>query len=57
MVLRFDLLAERAGQPAAFDGEAVIALQAGRGGEAVSAVRRCTGATTVSVASARHDRR
>ena len=32
MVLRFDLLAERAGQPAAFDGEAAIALQAGRGG-------------------------
>ena len=26
MVLRFDLLAERAGQPAAFGGEAVIAL-------------------------------
>ena len=41
MVLRFDLLAERAGQPAAFDGEAVIALQAGAGGAAVSAVRRC----------------
>jgi hypothetical protein len=55
MVLRFDLLAERAGQPAAFDGEAVIALRADSGGAAVSAVRRC--ATTVSVASARHDRR
>jgi hypothetical protein len=35
MVLRFDFLAERAGQPAAFDGEAVIELQAGRGGAAV----------------------
>jgi hypothetical protein len=55
MVLRFDLLAERGGQPAAFDGEAVIALQASSGGAAVSTVRRC--ATTVSVASARHDRR
>jgi hypothetical protein len=54
MVLRFDLLAERAGQPAAFDGEAVIALPAASGGVAVSAVRRC--ATPVSVASARHDR-
>jgi hypothetical protein len=38
MVLHFDLLTERAGQPAAFDGEAVIALQAGEGGAAVSAV-------------------
>jgi hypothetical protein len=55
MVLRFDLLAERAGQPAAFDGEAVVALRDGEGGVAVSAVRRC--ATTVSVASVRHDRR
>jgi hypothetical protein len=53
MVLRFDLLAERAGQPAAFNGEAVIALQANNSGAAVSAVRRC--ATPVSVASARHD--
>jgi hypothetical protein len=55
MVLRFDLLAERDGQRAAFDGEAVIALHGDSGGAAVSAVRRC--ATTVSVASARHDRR
>ena len=55
MVVRFDLLAEHAGQPAAFDGEAVIALRDGEGGAAVSAVRRC--ATTVSVASVRHDRR
>jgi hypothetical protein len=46
MVLRFDLLAERAGQSANFDGEAVIALQAGAGGAAVSAVRRCTDRTT-----------
>jgi hypothetical protein len=41
MVLRFDLVAERAGQPRAFDGEVVIALQAGAGGAAVAAVRRC----------------
>jgi hypothetical protein len=46
MVLRFDLLAEHAGQSATFDGEAVIALQAGAGGAAVSAVRRCTNRTT-----------
>ena len=48
------LVAELAGQPDAFDGEAVIALQAGSGGNAVSAVRRC--ATTARVVSARHDR-
>ena len=54
MVLRFDLLAKRAGQPAAFDGEAMIALQPGDGGAAVSAVRHCV--TPISVASARHDR-
>jgi hypothetical protein len=57
MVLRFDLLAERAGQPAAFDGEAVVALQAGAGGAAVSAMRRCTGGTThrsAAVANAGH---
>jgi hypothetical protein len=55
MVLRFDLLAERAGQPTAFDGEAVIELQAGWGGMAVSAVWRCT-TTTIDMASAGHDR-
>ena len=54
MVLRFDLLAERAGQPAAFDGEAVIVLQPDSGGAAVTAVRHCV--TPISVASARHDR-
>jgi hypothetical protein len=54
MILRFDLVAELAGQPAAFDGEAVIALQAAGGGNAVSAVRRC--ASPVGVASATHDR-
>ena len=55
MVLRFDLLAERAGQPAAFDGEAVIALQSGEERAAVSAVRRCA-TMTVDAASAGHDR-
>jgi len=41
MTLRFDLVAENAGQPAAFDGEALVYLQAGRGGAAVNAIRRC----------------
>lgn len=41
MVLRFDLVAEPAGQPARFDGEVIIDLTAGVGGSAVSAVRRC----------------
>lgn len=41
MILRFDLLAEPVGQPAAFDSEAVIALQPADGGPSVSAVRRC----------------
>jgi hypothetical protein len=49
MVLRFDLLAERAGQPAAFDGEVVIALQPVSGSTTVSAVRRCV---TVAVDAA-----
>lgn len=41
MTLRFDLVAEAQGHPPAFDGEAVVDLQAGRGGQAVNAVRRC----------------
>jgi hypothetical protein len=41
MVLRFDLVAEPVGQPARFDGEVVIDLNAGVGGAAISAVRRC----------------
>ncbi len=51
MVLRFDLLAEGAGQPAAFVGEAAISLQAGAGGAAVSALRRCTHRATSRSAS------
>jgi len=44
MRLMFDLVAEPAGQPAAFEGEAVVDLRAGPAGtrgKAVAAVRRC----------------
>jgi len=41
MTLRLDLIAEPVGEPAAFDGEAVIDLQAGLGGRAVNVVRQC----------------
>lgn len=41
MTVRFDLLAERAGEPARFDGEAVIDLRRGGGREALTAMRRC----------------
>jgi hypothetical protein len=50
MVLRFDLLAERAGQPATFDGEVMIDLQSHSGGATVSTVRRCA-TMTVDAAS------
>lgn len=43
MVLRFDLLPEGRGEPAVFDGSAVFDLQAGMGGGALAAVRRCAG--------------
>jgi hypothetical protein len=43
MTLKFDLVREPAGKPAALDGEAVIDLQAGAGGRAVRAVRLCAG--------------
>ncbi|WP_422030304.1 hypothetical protein [Reyranella sp.] len=56
MRLRFDLVAEPTGQPAAFDGEAVVDLQAGPAemrGKAVAAVRGCaTGGAPQSVALA-----
>jgi hypothetical protein len=45
------LLAERAGQPATFDGEVMIALQPRRGDAAVSIVRRCA-TMTVDAAGA-----
>lgn len=43
MELRFDLVQEAPGQAPSFDGSVVVDLQAGRGGAAVAAVRRCTG--------------
>jgi hypothetical protein len=56
MRLRFDLVAEPPGTPAAFDGEAVVDLQggpAGTRGKAVAAVRRCaTGQAPQTVALA-----
>jgi hypothetical protein len=56
MRLRFDLVAEPPGAPAAFDGEAVVDLQggpAGTRGKAVAAVRRCaTGPAPQTVALA-----
>lgn len=56
MRLRFDLVAEPPGTPAAFDGEAVVDLQggtAGTRGKAVTAVRRCaTGPAPQTVALA-----
>ena len=39
--LRFDLVQEPIGQAPSFDGSAVVDLQAGPGGRAVTAVRRC----------------
>jgi len=56
MRLRFDLVGEPAGQPAAFDAEAVVDLHAAPAdarGKAVAAVRRCaTGVPPQSVALA-----
>ena len=43
MELRFRLVKVPHGQAPAFDGFAVVDLQAGRGGAAVAAVRRCAG--------------
>jgi hypothetical protein len=43
MELRFHLVQAAQGQTPAVDGTAVINLQAGRGGTAVAAVRRCAG--------------
>jgi hypothetical protein len=48
--LRFDLAQELRGQAAGFDGTAVVDLQAGRGGAAVAAVRRCADGTAPQVA-------
>lgn len=60
MRLKFDLVAEPAGQPAAFEGEAVVDLRAGPAGtrgKTVAAVRRCaTGPApqNLALASPRH---
>jgi hypothetical protein len=43
MELRFQLLSMTRGRAPAFDGIAVVDLQAGPGGAAVAAVRRCVG--------------
>jgi hypothetical protein len=51
MVLRFDLVAERAGHAPIFDGEAVIALDGGARGKAVAAVRRCASGAGYSTAA------
>ena len=42
--LRFDLVQEAAGQAPAFDGHATVELQAGRGGGAVTTLKRCADA-------------
>ncbi len=54
MELRFDLLQEAAGDNTAVDGMAAFDLQAGRGGAAVAAVRRCTGDESTPLATASH---
>lgn len=48
--LRFDLVQEPRGQAPSFDGSAVVDLQAGSGGRAVAAVRRCADEPTQHLA-------
>ena len=48
--LRFDLVQEPRGQAPSFDGSAVVDLQAGSGGRAVVAVRRCADQPTQHLA-------
>ena len=43
MEMRFDLVQEAAGQAPRFESSVVVDLQAGQGGSAVAAVRRCAG--------------
>jgi hypothetical protein len=45
MEMRFDLVKEPAGKAPVFESSVVVDLQAGRGGSAVAAVRRCAGGT------------
>lgn len=46
MTLRFDLLEEGPSRAPAFDGEAIVDLEAPQGREAVATMRRCTGPAT-----------
>lgn len=48
--LRFDLVQEPHGEAATFDSSAVVDLQAGPGGRAVTAVRRCADEPTQHLA-------
>jgi hypothetical protein len=48
--LRFDLVREPRGQTPSFDATVVVDLQAGSGGSAIAAVRRCGGGPTQQVA-------
>jgi hypothetical protein len=57
MELRFDLVREAPGLAPSFDGSAVVDLQAGRGGAAVAAVRRCAGYPGRQVAETAHKER
>jgi hypothetical protein len=51
--LRFHLLHKAPGQAPSVDGTAVVELQAGRGGAAVAAVRRCAGKREQQLAGGR----
>jgi hypothetical protein len=48
--LRFDLVQKPGGQTPAFDASTVVDLQAGSGGRAVAAVRRCADQPTQNLA-------
>lgn len=56
MTMRFDLVAELRGEPAAFDGETIIPLAGSGGRQAIAAMSRCanpTGSSTSSLAQLR----
>lgn len=56
MTMRFDLVAELRGEPAAFDGEAIVPLAGSGGRQAVAAMSRCAspaGSSTSSLAQLR----
>ncbi|MGD9880419.1 MAG: hypothetical protein AB7F22_02725 [Reyranella sp.] len=48
MTLHLDLLAEPSGEPAAFDGAAVVPLSGSGGHRAIAAMRRCAGPTNLT---------